>query len=469
MTHYELLGIRPEATDAEVLEAIAAARASWSRRRDASSAPAAVERAMSALARLDEAAADLGSAERRWRYDENSLPLDTLHRVRALGGYQAPANEASGADASRGHAAAKTEGSAAPDANTAERQRLETENAIRAESERRREARRQEEERAAHERSTWDVPADPEPQETPDAPEPDRRSPRKRSRSRPKAQHLDVDWRTVSVLAMATAIGVGIALVPVALVTSGRPSPGLLTDAASTSETPKVLPVTNVSATISQPPTAYAPADPAPDPATGITGMAANPAAGFAASPAAGMAPNPATGPDAAAPPLEPAGALTTGANPATASVSVAAASSDIVPAAPESAHSTLRRAYAAYSGGHYPESLKLYDQVLGRRPDDPIAHVARALTLLALARPHDAEVECRIAIKIQPTFPEAHFNLGIALHRQHRDDDAAAAFRRFVELSPDDRAAPQARGFIARLTMARQAAASRRVGRSGR
>lgn len=521
LTHYELLGLRPEATDTEVREAIAAARASWSRRRDASAAPAAVERATAALARLDEAARDLGTPDSRREYDEASLPRAVLIRIRPLRGYPDPSSPLAGAETAAGGTASATAvagESRAPE--EAERDRLETEQAIRAEAERRREARRQEEERAAHERRSQlgedgvpapvagevsdgrgksraqaDSQADPD---AGDAARADRRPERRRPKHKPRPLRTDIDWRTVSVLALATAAGIGIALVPVAMVTSGKAGTMLLTDAASGSAPPRVLPVTGVSATISQPPTGAEPLSPAQAaaaataaallasddepasaayaPAAATEGVATErPPRQTAEQPAAtdaGSAPHASTSQPVTSPP----GSAASGARsqpdtrqaplaglpqPAQASPQSAEAQP-----APESPHSILRRAYAAYSSGRYNESLRLYDQVLGRKPDDPIARVARALTLLALSRPHDAEVECRIAIKIQPTFPEAHFNLGIALHRQRRDDEAVAAFRRFVELAPDDKAAPQARGFIARWTMAMQASASRRVGR---
>ena len=454
MTHYELLGLRPETADSEVLEAILAARSSWERRRDASATePAALARATSALARLDEAARDLGTPESRQAYDEANLTPDMITRIRILRGHTAaPAPE-------------REAGNPAAADEAAEQARRETEQAIRAEAERRRELRRQEEERERLTRESIGNPLDGaveasdrfELQAEKTAPEQGAERPKKPARARktrPRLQFPEIDWRAVAILSIATTIGLGIALVPIALVTSqgGLPKfrltwPGL--DPAR--DTPKLLPT--VVAAAAEPPVQAAArtavqlsAPAAVAPATSALPAARAPA--VRGSDGAGkMSALP--GQEAA---HSPAGSV---AGPASAPASAPESTPE---STPESAQSILRRAYAAYGAGRYQESLKLYDQVLARRRDDPIARVARALTFLAMNRPHDAEVECRIAIKVQPTFPEAHFNLGVALHRQKRDAEAGEAFKRFVDLAPEDRAAPQARGFIARYNLGRQA-----------
>jgi hypothetical protein len=44
-----------------------------------------------------------------------------------------------------------------------------------------------------------------------------------------------------------------------------------------------------------------------------------------------------------------------------------------------------------------------------------------------------------------------------VALHRQGKPQDAAASFRTFLKLAPQDPAAPPARGYIARQVMRRK------------
>ncbi|MBM3269708.1 MAG: tetratricopeptide repeat protein [Candidatus Sericytochromatia bacterium] len=420
MTHYELLGLRPEAGPEEVREAILAARASWERRRDASADPAAGERAGAALRRLAEAAADLGSPDRRRAYDEATLPQEVLRRIRA----EAPQTPAGADD------------------QAAERARLEAEEAIRADAERRREARRHQEEVEGAARS----PA-PEPPAEPPAPEPIAaayRLPDRKPRGRTAGLPL-IDWRAVGLLAFATFAGVSIALIPVALVTSrvsAPPEPNAAAGAAA--HTPLPLAPERVGpASVPASQQATVPAiQGATDPAAAAEAASAALAAALS-EPASDAAAD-------AAPPLT---------RPSTVVVVVQQqAPPTPAPAAPD-AQVSLQRAYQAYSAGRYHESLAIYDLVLAQWPDDPIARVARALSLLALGRPRDAEAECRKALAVQPDFPEAHFNLGVALHRQRRDDEAVQAFRRFVDLAPEDRAAPQARGFVARYNLARQRA----------
>ena len=44
-------------------------------------------------------------------------------------------------------------------------------------------------------------------------------------------------------------------------------------------------------------------------------------------------------------------------------------------------------------------------------------------------------------ALRIDPKFPEAHFNTALALHQLKRHEEAAQHFRRAGELSPDNEA----------------------------
>ncbi len=110
-----------------------------------------------------------------------------------------------------------------------------------------------------------------------------------------------------------------------------------------------------------------------------------------------------------------------------------------------------VRQAYAAFAQHDYASSVQLYNRILARHPDDAIAHVGYAVTLLAMDQAPAAEAQCRAAIRIEPRFPEAHYDLAVALHREHHDAQAVAEFRRFLALAPNDKAAPAARGFIAR------------------
>ena len=43
-------------------------------------------------------------------------------------------------------------------------------------------------------------------------------------------------------------------------------------------------------------------------------------------------------------------------------------------------------------------------------------------------------------ALKIDPNLPEAHFNLGLVLHKKNKHKEAADHFRKAVELAPKDK-----------------------------
>ncbi|MEB3298549.1 MAG: tetratricopeptide repeat protein [Candidatus Sericytochromatia bacterium] len=109
-----------------------------------------------------------------------------------------------------------------------------------------------------------------------------------------------------------------------------------------------------------------------------------------------------------------------------------------------------------AWQEGRHTIALENFTAA-GRSGADPaIAEVGRALALISLGKSKDAETACRKALKTRPELAAAHYNLGVALHRQGQGDLAAKAFRRFLELAPGDSAAPRARGYLARRTMRR-------------
>ena len=71
-------------------------------------------------------------------------------------------------------------------------------------------------------------------------------------------------------------------------------------------------------------------------------------------------------------------------------------------------------------------------------RPDDPVAHVKRAIALSAEGRLDEANASYRTAISLDPTYAMAHNNLGNILRLQGRLDEAIASLRTAADLKPD-------------------------------
>ncbi|MEB3204588.1 MAG: tetratricopeptide repeat protein [Candidatus Sericytochromatia bacterium] len=107
-----------------------------------------------------------------------------------------------------------------------------------------------------------------------------------------------------------------------------------------------------------------------------------------------------------------------------------------------------------SWKQGRHQDALAAFEAAAKAGANPAIADVGRALALIALNRHPEAEKACRRAIRREPRLAAAHYNLAVALHRQGKPQDAAASFRTFLKLAPQDPAAPNARGYIARQVM---------------
>ncbi|MBU6429760.1 MAG: hypothetical protein KGR26_12160, partial [Cyanobacteria bacterium REEB65] len=76
----------------------------------------------------------------------------------------------------------------------------------------------------------------------------------------------------------------------------------------------------------------------------------------------------------------------------------------------------------------------------------DAIGPLRQAGRLLALDRPFEAEIQCRIALARDPQLPLVYYDLAVCFHREHRDAMAVQEFKTFLTLAPADRVAPAAR-----------------------
>jgi tetratricopeptide (TPR) repeat protein len=89
-----------------------------------------------------------------------------------------------------------------------------------------------------------------------------------------------------------------------------------------------------------------------------------------------------------------------------------------------------------------YTDAETLYRDTLDRNPDSWLANNNLGLILVQQpGRLTEATAQYRDAVRIQPDYPEGHFNLGSALAHSGRSDDlpdAIAAYRTALRLKPD-------------------------------
>jgi predicted O-linked N-acetylglucosamine transferase (SPINDLY family) len=89
--------------------------------------------------------------------------------------------------------------------------------------------------------------------------------------------------------------------------------------------------------------------------------------------------------------------------------------------------------------------SIDVYQSWLAQRSEHPTAHVARfnlAVLLSDAGRPAEAEAHLRLALERFPSFLQAYFNLGLAVERQGRKDEALTHWLKLAgmaDLSQED------------------------------
>ena len=87
---------------------------------------------------------------------------------------------------------------------------------------------------------------------------------------------------------------------------------------------------------------------------------------------------------------------------------------------------------------GKFDEAIVEYRTALRLKPDSLEARVGLGDALLNQEKPAEAVAEYQLAIQLQPDDPRAlaRLNLGVALRRQGKLEDAKAAYRQLVELT---------------------------------
>jgi Flp pilus assembly protein TadD/predicted aspartyl protease len=92
----------------------------------------------------------------------------------------------------------------------------------------------------------------------------------------------------------------------------------------------------------------------------------------------------------------------------------------------------------ALWAFGLFDEAGLAYESALAADPANARGHHGRARTLTAHSRHVDAMVEAQAALRLAPREPEFHHTVGVIYERQHRFDEASAAFGNYVNLLPN-------------------------------
>jgi tetratricopeptide (TPR) repeat protein/predicted aspartyl protease len=87
---------------------------------------------------------------------------------------------------------------------------------------------------------------------------------------------------------------------------------------------------------------------------------------------------------------------------------------------------------------GLFDEAEHAFEASLKASSGDARGHHGRARALTARSRLAEAMVEAQEALRLSPRDPEFHHTVGVIYERQHRFDEAAAAFGNYVNLLPN-------------------------------
>ena len=83
-------------------------------------------------------------------------------------------------------------------------------------------------------------------------------------------------------------------------------------------------------------------------------------------------------------------------------------------------------------------EAMAHLNEALRLNPDYPEAHDNRGLALQLMGRYEEAAAEHAAALRLEPAFAEAHNNMGAALQKLGRLEDAVRSYREVIRLRPE-------------------------------
>jgi Flp pilus assembly protein TadD len=118
---------------------------------------------------------------------------------------------------------------------------------------------------------------------------------------------------------------------------------------------------------------------------------------------------------------------------------------------APEDRGAKLAMAWALLSLGRLAECERIMDEVLADERDTPRAHLIKAMVAFAQGKTDASLMHLKTVELADPSLPGLHRQLGLVYLRRGRLRDAARAFRKAIELDPDDAEAHDGLGVVHR------------------
>ncbi|HZR23583.1 MAG TPA: aspartyl protease family protein [Vicinamibacterales bacterium] len=104
----------------------------------------------------------------------------------------------------------------------------------------------------------------------------------------------------------------------------------------------------------------------------------------------------------------------------------------------PISPDSMALYADALWSAGLFEEAETMYRDVLAKEPESARGHHGMARALTARGRLDDGMNEAQAALKLSPRDLEIHHTVGTIFEREHKYEEAAAAYSNYVNLLPN-------------------------------
>src|SRR5262249_36010153 len=98
-----------------------------------------------------------------------------------------------------------------------------------------------------------------------------------------------------------------------------------------------------------------------------------------------------------------------------------------------------LALAEALMQSGQAEQGLEMYERLVAEKPENPWIHIYYAGALYHQRRYREAEARDREALKLQPDYHVAHYNLGNSLLGQRRYREAELAYHEATRLNPKD------------------------------